>query len=42
MVCGLRLVIEIWNVAEDVAGCAGIDPGAAGFARTGHAAEAAR
>ena len=27
MVCGLRLVIENWNVAEAAAGCAEIDPG---------------
>jgi hypothetical protein len=42
MVCGLRAVIENWNVAEDDAGSAEIDPGAAGFVRMGHAGKAAR
>ena len=42
MVCGLRAVIENWNVAEDDAGCAQVDPGAAGYVRAGHAGKAAR
>jgi hypothetical protein len=42
MVCGLRAMIENWNVAGDAAGCAEIDPGAAGYVRRGHAGKAAR
>ena len=42
MVCGLRAVIENWNVAEDAVGCAEVDPGMTGFARMGDSGKAAR
>lgn len=42
MVCGLRLVIENWNVVEEPAGRVEVDPGETSYARTGQATEAAR